>query len=102
MYKTALIHAMINKLHAVDIGFRSTVTTMALLKLKLKLGNFLILIGTFGIGIPYIMQRNLRFFAKHTQIKANMETTRINQTAAQKPADTEGLHDVLDLNAGLI
>ena len=100
MYKTALIHEMINNLHAADIGFRSTVTTIALL--KLKLGNFFILIGTFGIGMPYIMQRNLRFFAEHTQIKGDLKTSKINQTASQKSADAEGLHEVLDLNTGLI
>ena len=100
MYKTALIHEMINNLHAADIGFRSTVTTMALC--KLKLGNFFILIGTFGIGIPYIMQRNLRFFAEHTQIKGELETSKISQTTRHKSADAEGLHEVLDLNTGLI
>ena len=100
MYKTALIHEMINNLHAAEIGFKSTVTTLALL--KLKLGNFFILIGTFGIGIPYIMQRNLRFFANHTQIKGGLETSRIKQTAGQKPADAEGLHEVLNLDTDLI
>ena len=91
---------MINNLHAADIGFRSTVTTIALL--KLKLGNLFILIGTFGIGIPYIMQRNLRFFAEHTQIKGDLETSKINQTTSQKSADAEGLHEVSDLNTDLI
>lgn len=100
MYKTALIHEMINNSHAAGIGFRSTVTTLALL--KLKLGNFFIFIGTFGIGTPYIMQRNLRFFANHTQIKGDLETAKIKQTAGQKPADAEGLHATLNLDSNLI
>lgn len=100
MYKTALIHEMVNHLHANAIGFRSTVTTLALL--KLKLGNSFILVSTLGIGLPYIMQRNLRFFAKHTQTKGDLETSKIKQTASQKPADAEGLHEALDLDTSFI
>ncbi len=100
MYKTALIHEMVNNLHAADIGFNITVTTLALF--KLKLGNFIIFIGTFGIGLPYIIQRNLRFFAEHIQIKGDLKTSKINQTTSRKSADAEGLHEVLDLNTGLI
>ncbi|GJL71655.1 MAG: hypothetical protein NMNS01_08540 [Nitrosomonas sp.] len=100
MYKTALIHEMINHSHVAGIGFRSTVTTLALV--KLKLGNFFIIIGTLGIGAPYIMQRNLRFFANHMQIKGDPETSKIRQITDQKPADAEGLHETLNLDADLI
>lgn len=100
IYKTALIHEITNHLYAGEIGFRSTVTTFALI--KLKLGNFLILILTFGLGLPVIMQRNLRFFAQHTQVRGDLETSSIKQTLARKPADAEGLHAVMGLDSGLI
>jgi uncharacterized membrane protein YjgN (DUF898 family) len=100
IYKTALIHEITNHLHAGEIGFKSTVTTFALM--KLKLGNFLILILTFGLGLPVIMQRNLRFFAQHTQVRGDLETSGIKQTLARKPADAEGLNAVMGLDSGFI
>ncbi|MCC6924014.1 MAG: DUF898 domain-containing protein [Nitrosomonas sp.] len=100
IYKTALIHEITNHLYAGEIGFKSTITTFALI--KLKLGNFLILILTLGLGLPVIMQRNLRFFAQHTQVKGNLETSSIKQTASRKPADAEGLHTVMGLDSGFI
>ncbi|MDC8446121.1 MAG: DUF898 domain-containing protein [Nitrosomonas sp.] len=100
IYKTALIHEITNHLYAGEVGFRSTVTTFALI--KLKLGNLLILILTFGLGLPVIMQRNLRFFAQHTQVRGDLETSSIKQTANHKPADAEGLHAVMGLDSGLI
>ena len=100
VYKTALIHEMINNLHASSISFKSTVTTIGLC--KLKVGNFLILISTLGLGIPYIMQRNLRFLAAHTMVKGDLDTSQIKQVANQKPADAEGLQEVMNLDSGLI
>ncbi len=100
IYKTALIHEMTNHLYAGEIGFRSTVTTLALLKLKLV--NVLILICTFGLGLPYIMQRNVRFFAQHTQVRGDLETIRTKQTTSGQSTDAEGLHEVMGLESGLI
>jgi uncharacterized membrane protein YjgN (DUF898 family) len=100
IYKTALIHEITNHLHADEIGFKSTVTIFALI--KLKLGNFLILILTLGLGLPVIMQRNLRFFAQHTQVRGDLETSGIKQTTSRKPADAEGLHAVMGLDSGFI
>jgi len=100
IYKTALIHEMTNHLYAGDIGFRSTVTTMGMI--KLKLGNFFILVSTFGLGVPYIMQRNLRFYAQHTQVRGDLETSTIKQAINQKPSDAEGLHEVMGLDTGLM
>lgn len=100
IYKTALIHEMTNHLYAGEIGFRSTVTTLALMKLKLV--NILILICTLGLGLPYIMQRNVRFFVQHTQVKGDLETIGIKQATGRKPTDAEGLHEVMGLESGLI
>lgn len=100
MYKTALIREMVNNSHAAGIGFRSTVTTLALL--KLKLGNCFIFIGTLGIGAPYIMQRNLRFFANHTQILGDIDTAKIKHITSQKPADAEGFHAILNPDTNLV
>jgi len=100
IYKTALIHELTNHLYAGDIGFKSTVTTMGLA--KLKLGNFLILVFTLGLGLPYVMQRNLRFFAQHTQVKGDLETSSIRQASNRKTSDAEGLQAVLGLDSGFM
>ncbi|MCB1935900.1 MAG: DUF898 domain-containing protein [Nitrosomonas sp.] len=100
IYKTALIHEMTNHLYAGDIGFRSTVTTTGLI--KLKLGNFFILMCTLGLGMPYIMQRNLRFFAQHTQVRGDLETSDIKQVTNRKSSDAEGLQAVMGLDSGLM
>jgi len=70
--------------------------------IKLKLGNFFILVSTFGLGVPYIMQRNLRFYAQHTQVRGDLETSTIKQAINQKPSDAEGLHEVMGLDTGLM
>lgn len=100
IYKTALIHEMTNHLFAGEIGFRSTVTTFGLI--KLKAGNALILVVTLGLGLPLVMQRNLRFFAQHTQVKGNLDTDSIRQTGNRKPTDAEGLQEIMGLDSGLI
>lgn len=100
IYKAALIHEMVNHLYADEIGFRSTITTFALLKLKLV--NFLILVGTLGLGLPYIIQRNMRFFTQHTQVRGDLEATRIKQASNRQSTDAEGLQEVMGLESGLI
>lgn len=61
----------------------------------LVLGNLAILIITLGFGLPFIMQRNMRYFADMLIIIGDIDTSSIMQSHEMTDSAGEGLNGVL-------
>ncbi len=66
---------------------------------KLQIVNFLILIGTLGLGAPFIMTRTLRYIALNTELIGFFDPNTLIQTEEQyRDATYEDVADLMDLN----
>ncbi len=66
---------------------------------KLQIVNFLILIGTLGLGAPFIMVRTLRYIAFNTELIGFFDPNTLVQTEEQyQNATYEDVADMMDLN----
>ena len=99
-YQAALAREKMNGMSAGNIRFENTVTGGGLLKHVFL--NLLILLFTLGIGMPVVMQRNMKFLVWHTRIIGDLETSEIMQAKDQKITVGEGLDDAFGLDTGLM
>lgn len=68
--------------------------------LRLKLGNVLILIATFGFGLPVVIHRNARFFTTNLLTTGTLDTSALMQNEQRVSRFGEGMFQALDGGAG--
>jgi len=99
-YRAALIRHKMIGIYAGDYRFKSDVTAFDLI--KLNAGNMLIIIFTLGLGFPFVIQRNMKFFAFHIFIGGDLQTSTVKQIATPPAGVGEGLDDILGLDSGIM
>jgi uncharacterized membrane protein YjgN (DUF898 family) len=65
----------------------------------LYLGNILIAIFSFGIGLPFTQVRVARFLAQHTGIDGQLDLRSLSQSADDDLTSGEGLAEAFDMGA---
>lgn len=100
-YQAALMRETMRGLSLGDIRFKSTATGKDII--KLRLGNALILICTMWLAYPVVIDRKMRFTAKHTMIGGDLDSASFMQALREQGAVGEGLDDVfgIDTDFGL-
>ena len=66
---------------------------------RLWIGNFLLLIFTLGLAVPFIAQRTVRFVFSRLRLEGAVDIARIQQSTAAMPKRGEGLADAFDIGA---
>jgi uncharacterized membrane protein YjgN (DUF898 family) len=64
----------------------------------LWLGNLLIFISTIGIGTPFILQRNMRYFCDRLTIDGTVNIASIEQSREPVLKRGEGLAEAFDID----
>lgn len=100
IYTAALMREQMRGLKVADLRFKSTVTTMSLI--KHQLGNVLWLILTLGLATPVIINRKAKFLADNTIIGGDLDTSAILQGKDDGITSGEGLEDAFDIDTGFI
>lgn len=94
-YAAALWQEKFRTLSLSGIRFKCTVTGGGLV--KLFLGNILLMVVTFGLGKPLILQRTLKFYVDNLKIGGHIDQLIIEQS---KDAKTSGMGDALAADVG--
>jgi uncharacterized membrane protein YjgN (DUF898 family) len=68
--------------------------------LKLRLGNVLILLATFGLGLPVVIHRNARFFTANLLATGTLDTSALMQNKQRVSRFGEGMFQALDGGTG--
>ena len=76
--------------------FRLTATALSLA--ALWLGNLLILLFTIGIGMPFILQRNVRYLCDRLTVDGRVDVESIRQSRQPLAKRGEGLADAFDID----
>ncbi len=97
-YHAALQREQMRGLTLGQIRFKFTGTGFDMF--RLRLGNILIALFTLGLGMPVVIQRNMRFMAKHVIVGGDLDSAELMQAAREQGAVGEGLDDLLGLDAG--
>lgn len=66
---------------------------------KLYLGNFALVVCTFGIGTIFLPYRNWAFFVRHVEAYGNIHLDDMTRSTTRTPGQGEGLLDALDVGA---
>ena len=74
--------------------FASTATGRGLL--WLLAGNLLIMVPTLGLGLPFVIQRDLRYLARNLHIEGAIEGEFLEQGTLKAPRFGEGMFQALD------
>jgi uncharacterized membrane protein YjgN (DUF898 family) len=93
-YAAAFFRVLTEGLTFSDLTFRSTVGAGNYL--RLWLGNILLVIVTFGFGLPIAVHRSLHFFADRLEIIGEIDVERLRQNTLPKPKTGEGLLETFD------
>ena len=91
-YMAAFTKCAFNNIHIASVKFDCKYSGPKLF--NLALGNLLILIFTLGVGFPFIIWRNLNFFAKNMAIIGNIDISKITQSKQNGEAIGEGANDL--------
>ncbi len=95
-------HAALNR-HIYDsmtldgISFKNNQTGESLF--ALHVGNFFIYILTFGMGKPWVMNRNMSYIANTIEIHGNIDASSIIQSTERLSKTGEGLQSALGLES---
>lgn len=76
------------------LALRSTVTGRALL--WLTIGNGLIALFTLGLGLPFVLQRSMRFVVRNLLIAGTLDVEALRQSTLASPRTGEGMLQLLD------
>ncbi len=63
--------------------------------------NFVILVGTLGLGLPVIIHRNQRFLTTHLLSSGTLDLSALQQSTQAPSRFGEGMFQALDAGAGL-
>lgn len=98
-YSALFIRHIAGRTNLASINFSSTMTGRGLL--WLFVGNFLILLVTFGLGFPFIVQRSMKFTARNLLHTGRLDETILQQSTLAYPRTGEGMFQQLDAGAGI-
>ena len=98
-YKAALMQEKMRGIHVAGLRFRCNVTGWGLVRHRFV--NGLIIIFTLGLGLPFVIQRNMRFFSRHNFIIGDLETSEIKQAQDQNIRSGEGIEDFMGVDVGV-
>lgn len=98
-YQAQLRTEQLAALRLGDLRFRYTAKGADVA--KLRVGNLLLLMLTFGLGKPLVTQRNMRFLAKFTLIGGDLDNVDMLQAAKDASNIGEGMDDIMGLDADL-
>ena len=93
-YIAALFRTVANNLQLAELRFSSEVTAGNYI--GLWLGNFLLVILTFGLGFPIAVHRSIKFFVNRVTIHGELDVDRLQQTTLDRPRFGEGLLEAFD------
>ena len=93
-YVAAQFREIARNLQLAELRFSSQVTAGRYI--GLWLGNMLLLVLTFGLGLPVVIQRSVRFFANRIEIHGRVDAARLQQTTLDRPRFGEGLLEAFD------
>jgi uncharacterized membrane protein YjgN (DUF898 family) len=93
-YVAALFRTIANSLQLAELRFSSEVTAWSYI--KLWIGNVLLVILTFGLGLPIAVHRSIRFFTDRVAIHGELDVERLQQTTLDRPRFGEGLLEAFD------
>ena len=65
--------------------------------MKLKVGNFFIILGTVGFGYPWAVVRNQKFVTENLTLAGNIKLNRIVQEMKDSDAFGESALDAIDI-----
>ena len=80
-----------------DHGFTSNITGLSFMWLILS--NMLLVVFTFGLGMPFTYQRYLAYVEKRVQIVGDGNFDDLAQSMQERPGTGEGLADAFDIGA---
>lgn len=94
-YRAALCREAARATSLNGVRFKLKVTGGEML--GLFLGNLFIILLTLGLGIPFAIQRKMRFLASHAVVGGDMNALRAGQKGFQGAGTAEGMADAWDL-----
>jgi len=93
-YVAAMFRTIANNLQLAELRFSSEVTAWSYI--KLWIGNILLVVLTFGLGLPIAVHRSIRFFCDRVAIHGELDVGRLQQTTLDRPKFGEGLLEAFD------
>lgn len=92
-YQAKLTRCICDHLNLAQLTIKTTVTGKNLCKLHFL--NFLIFICTLGLGVPWMIQRDLTFFATHFKVCGDVSQMTIFQAHGEFKQTGEGLETII-------
>ena len=99
-YTAAFWRHLLGHTHAGAIQFGSRVAARDVF--FLAAGNLLIVLFTLGLGYPFVIQRNVRFFTGNLLSSGTPDATTLHQSDKPAPTFGEGMFQQLDAGAGFL
>ncbi len=99
LYQAAFYRHIRNHTRFGGLRFSSGVTGLQLL--GLTLGNLAIVVLTLGLGLPIVIHRNARFFARHLLAEGTLDTSAMLQSGQAPSRFGEGMFQALDAGVSL-
>jgi uncharacterized membrane protein YjgN (DUF898 family) len=93
-YYVAMMREIANKLTMAELRFGTTVTIPRIIRLALV--NILVYLVTFGLGLPIVIHRSLRFITDNIQVYGEIEGSQITHADLPRPRYGEGLLEAFD------
>jgi uncharacterized membrane protein YjgN (DUF898 family) len=93
-YYVAMLREIAAKLTVAELRFGTTVTIGRLIGLALV--NILVYLVTFGLGLPVVIHRTLRFLTANIQVYGEIEGSEITHANLPRPRYGEGLLEAFD------
>lgn len=97
LFYAAYFREVVGKLSLGDLDFSFDARTIDWL--KLVLGNFLLVVCTFGIGLIFVGYRNWSFLVRHLNGYGTIDLESFTQSTTRAPGQGEGLLDAFDVGA---
>jgi uncharacterized membrane protein YjgN (DUF898 family) len=93
-YYVAMMREVASKLTLAELRFGTTVTVGRIIGLALV--NVLLSLFTFGLGLPIVIHRSLRFMTDNIQVYGEIEGSQITHADLPRPRYGEGLLEAFD------
>jgi uncharacterized membrane protein YjgN (DUF898 family) len=93
-YYVAMLREIAAKMTVAELHFGTTVTIGRIISLALV--NILVYLVTFGLGLPIVIHRSLRFMTDNIQVYGEIEGSQITHADLPRPRYGEGLLEAFD------
>lgn len=93
-YMAAMFRTIANNLQLAELRFSSEVTAWSYI--SLWIGNILLIVLTFGLGLPIAVHRSVKFFVNRITIHGELDVERLQQSTLERPRFGEGLLEAFD------